>query len=323
MTNYKLSDYIISGGLLDLNDKNIRIRSEQIHDELYIHTCNDYKNSLEVIREASFGIEDKLKILSKVYYKYPDIYSNRFRPILEQLEEQANRLGFIPKKWDIQICCYCSINDLISNKAHSFFKKISEKFGIKKVFLETYPIYNYNYSDLIDLNKIYFNEVSFGLIGYQNFYNRVFKCSNLDDYANYFEIIFIGILGKGSQNKIIFETENINKNIDYISLNLYYFLSNIKKNNLSKGITNFSSINQYRNFKDRFYKLQEMKSTNKLDDLLRGLDNKNIYYFEDYDHYGGFFNLKSYFKKPRLILSRIKYNLYCYFKFKKYQNNFF
>lgn len=323
MINYKLSDHIICGGLLDFNDKNIKIRSEQINDELCIHTCNDYKNSLEVIRKASFGIEDKVKILSKVYYKYPDIYSNRFRPILEQLEEQVNRLGFIPKKWDIQICCYCSINDLMSKEGNLFFKKISEKFGIKKVFLETYPIYKYSYVDIIDLNKIYLNEVSFGFIGYQNFYNRVFKYSNLNDYANTCEIIFIGILGKGSQNKIIFKAENINKDIDYINLNLYYFLSNIRQNKFAKGITNFSSINQYRNFKDRFYKLQEMKPSNKLDDLLRCLENKNIYYFEDYDHYGGFFNIKNYLKKPRLIFSRIKYILYCYFKFRKYQNNFF
>ena len=42
---------IIAGGLVNLNDQNILIRNRQIQDGLIIHTCNDYKDSLEVIKE--------------------------------------------------------------------------------------------------------------------------------------------------------------------------------------------------------------------------------------------------------------------------------
>ena len=65
----------------------------------------------------------KVKIISKVYYKYPSYSHLRFRPIVEQLEEQRRRLGFTPKYWSIQICCYCPINELISKNAKKFFKK--------------------------------------------------------------------------------------------------------------------------------------------------------------------------------------------------------
>ena len=41
---------IIAGGLLYLNDQNVLIRRKQIQDGLLIHTCNDYGDSLEVIK---------------------------------------------------------------------------------------------------------------------------------------------------------------------------------------------------------------------------------------------------------------------------------
>ena len=88
---------IIAGGLLNLNDQNILIRRKQIEDGLLIHTCNDYRDSLEVIKKSSFGLKDNLKIISKIYYKYPAIANRRFRPLYKQLEELAKRIGFIPK----------------------------------------------------------------------------------------------------------------------------------------------------------------------------------------------------------------------------------
>ena len=105
---------IIAGGLLILNDQNIILRKRQIQDGLIIHTCNDYKDSLEVIKKASFDLKDNLKIISKVYYRYPDISHRRFRPLYKQIEELVTRIGFIPKVWEIQICCFCPLKDLIS-----------------------------------------------------------------------------------------------------------------------------------------------------------------------------------------------------------------
>ena len=56
----------------------------------------------------------------------------------------------------------------------SFLKKIKYEFGIKKIFFEIYPIYKFNKHKIDLLNKTYKGELSFGLSGYQNFYNRVF-----------------------------------------------------------------------------------------------------------------------------------------------------
>ena len=61
-----------------------------------IHTCNDYEDSIETIRIASKGLEHKLRLMTKVYYKYPDFNHRRFRPIIKQLDEIIKRLGFLP-----------------------------------------------------------------------------------------------------------------------------------------------------------------------------------------------------------------------------------
>ena len=226
MKNKIFNESIIAGGLLELNAQNIKLRKLQINDGLTIHTCNDYGNSLEVINEASFGIKEKLKLISKVYYKYPDVNHRRFRPLFLQLLEQKRRMGFIPKQWSIQICCFCPIKDLLSLNAQNFFKSIKENFGIKKIFLETYPIYNYS-QNIFLLNNFYKGQLIFGLLGYQNLRNRVFRNENLFQFSDRsLEIVFVGILGKGIHNKIVPQNQ---KEI-FINKNLSYFLSNIKKN---------------------------------------------------------------------------------------------
>ena len=242
MNKLFFKDSIIVGGLNSLNAQNIELREAQIRDGLIIHTCNDYENSLEVIKEASFNIKNKVKIISKVYYNYPDTNHRRFRSLFSQLVEQRSRLGFVPLEWHLQICCYCSINQLISKNAQKFFRRIKKEFGINKIFLEIYPVYNYSEYIIQLLNNFYKEEIIFGLIGYQNLRNRIFNEKQLFKYAqNSTQIIFIGILGKGKQNKSL--PRNFNK--DFIKNNICYFLRNKKNNKFLKGITNFSSLKQY------------------------------------------------------------------------------
>ena len=311
---------IIAGGLLNLNDKNILIRKKQIEDGLIIHTCNDYKYSLEVIKKASFGLKDNLKIISKVYYKYPDISHKRFRPISEQLEEIVKRIGFIPKIWEIQICCFCPVKDLISFDAQKFFYNIKENFGIKKIFLETYPVYNYKINDIIFLNNFYKSNSYFGIMGYQNLKNRVFDDKFLEQSAeNYLDTIFIGILCKREQKKIVLNKDNL----DFINLNILYFLVNLNKNYNIKGITNFSDTKQYEDFKFRFNHLQEILINKP--SIKSNLQNTfgEIDFYKNYDHYGGHFSFENYFMKPKLIFFKIKYFISFFFKSRKFLNNFF
>ena len=62
MNRLFLKDYIIAGGLMDLNSENIKLREIQIRDGLFIHTCKDYNKSLEVIKEASFNFKNQASI---------------------------------------------------------------------------------------------------------------------------------------------------------------------------------------------------------------------------------------------------------------------
>ena len=66
MNQLALKDFLIVGGLSNLNEKNIELRSLQIKNGLMIHTCNDYDNSLEVIKEAAYGLEENLKIIMRI-----------------------------------------------------------------------------------------------------------------------------------------------------------------------------------------------------------------------------------------------------------------
>ena len=315
---------IIAGGLLNLTDENIFIRNKQIQDGLIIHTCNDYKDSIEVIKKASFGLKDNLKIISKIYYMYPEIAHRRFRPLYEQLEELVKRLGFVPKVWEIQICCFCPVKKLISFEAEKFFINIKNNYGIEKIFLETYPVYNYKIKEIIFLNNFFKGNSSFGLMGYQNLKNRVFDDRLLNLSAiNSLDIIFIGILSKGSQNKIRNQKIKNNNNLDFINLNILYFLINFKMNSNIKGITNFSNIKQYEDFQYRIKYLEELLIDNS--SIKRKIQNTvyEISHYKNYDHYGGHFSLVNYLKKPKLILFKIKYVIFSFIKSRKFSHNFF
>ena len=63
--------YFAFGGLDKLNSKSILLRKIQIEDKVKIHTCNDYSNSIEVIKEAS-SKKSSISIILKVYFNYPD-----------------------------------------------------------------------------------------------------------------------------------------------------------------------------------------------------------------------------------------------------------
>lgn len=320
MDKFEIKNHIIAGGLTNNNKQNIEIRAKQISDGLSIHTCNDYSDSLEVIKEASFNLNNKLKIISKIYYNYPDKKHRRFRSLYSQVKEQNIRLGFIPLEWNVQLCCYCSINNLISKNAQNFFERIYEEFGINKVFLEIYPIYNFSKDKIDLLNKFYKGKVVFGVIGYQNYLNRIFRENDLVEYSNNSDnIIFIGILGKGIQNKIF--PKNFNE--DYFKKNILYLLNNIKINKSLKAITNFSSLQQYENFKEVFLDLQKDPKRYDLGKCFDSESQEKIFYFKNFDQYGGKFSTKQYLVRPKLILHKIKNLIYKFIKFRKVSNNLF
>ena len=310
----------IMGGLNEINDINVKIRKLQINDGVRLHTCNDYGNSLEVIKIASTGIQNKVKIISKIYYKYPDPSNRRFRPLIDQIKEQKNRLDFIPMEWDIQLCCYVKFKELISKNAKLFFKYINESFGIKNVYLEYYPVYNYTVENIYNLNKSYKGQITFGFLGYDNILNGVFQeniSKKLDKSS--IPLIYVGILGFGNQNENFFK-ELDKKNV--ISLNLIYFLKNYYKYSNLLGITQASSLKHYENLKEIYLKLIKEKSQINSNSFSKYLINK-AYYSSQYDHYGSYFSLIYLLRKPKLIISILKRKLLIKFKSQRFNNNFF
>ena len=69
-TNNVFQKHISFGGLMELNDSTISLRNKQIEDGMKIHTCNDYGNAIEVIKEANPN-KIKTTIILKVYFNYP------------------------------------------------------------------------------------------------------------------------------------------------------------------------------------------------------------------------------------------------------------
>ena len=107
------------------------------------------------------------------------------------------------------------------------------------------------------MNKKYKGLQSFGLSGYQNLLNRVFRNQELRKFANYsIDTCFIGILGKGAQNKVFKDSLKFRKNdLDNIDINLLSFFLNIKQNKKVTGITSVSTLKQYENLKSRFFSI--------------------------------------------------------------------
>ena len=161
-------------------------------------------------------------------------------------------------------------------------------------------------------------------MGYQNLKNRVFGDEVLNRFAmNSLDIIFIGILCKGAHNKIRNQIIKNNDNLDFINLNILYFLVNFKMNSNIKGITNFSDMKQYEDFKYRVKHLEELLINNSsIKSNIQNTIGKTNYY-KNYDHYGGHFSLVNYFMKPKLLLFKIKYFILSFLKSREFSNNFF
>ena len=286
------------GGLTELNDSSIFLRNKQIEDGVKIHTCNDYGNSIEVIKEANPKKKEITTIL-KVYYNYPNSKHRRYRSIISQIDEFIERLSFIPRNLILQMCCYFPIEVFKKKFFLIFLERIKREYGIKKIYFEYYPVYNYK----IDEFKYFFDmtseKISFGFTGYYNIYNRVLdKKTYLEIISHGIPFIPIGILGKNKGRDIEFDSKK-QFSKDLIEVNLIFLLLHISKNEDVFGITETSNYENYQNLKDRVDSIEINKYKDNYLDLVN-------YNFIKRDWYGGKYELSDYIKNPRLILSKSK-----------------
>jgi len=290
--------YISFGGLTQLNDTSISLRNKQIEDGVKIHTCNDYENSIEVIKEANPDKKETTIIL-KVYYNYPNSRNRRYRSIISQIDEFIERLSFVPSNLILQMCCYFPVEIFKKDFFSAFLERVNREYGVKKIYFEYYPVYDYKFDEF----KYFFNEISenisFGFTGYYNLYNRVLDKRSYNE-INSLDIPFIpiGILGKNKKRDIEFDTQKLFPK-DQIDVNLIFLLLQITKNEDVFGITKTSSYSNYQDLKHRFTSLEINE------DIYNYLDLVN-YNFIKRDQYGGKYELSDYLKNPRNILSKSK-----------------
>ena len=310
------------GGLTHLNDENIRLRNQQIKDGFLIHTCNDYVNSLEVIKKASFEI-DNLNIMLKVYFNYPNSKHKRNNPIKKQIEQAIKRLGRKPKNFVLQFCCYFNSGIFKEKTFLNFILDLKQTYNINAIYFEYYPVYNYHWKSFLHLKNT-LPEIKIGIIGYQNSLNRVFNENNLRVIEDLkIPIAFIGILGKNPRRDIPISKEFLYideaNDLDEIDFNLIYLIRNIRRNPSSFGITQVSSFKNYENLRDRLHKYNDL-AHEAIDDFNDTYFlNKKINFIKN-DHYGGKHFFIDYIKNPKLIAHILKKRV-LYSKGKSYYFN--
>jgi hypothetical protein len=307
--DFLFKNVISLGGIMELNDANVRLRNKQINDGILIHTCSDYGNSLEVIEKASSDTDD-LRVMLKVYFNYPDRKNRRNRPIKKQIEEALKRIGRIPTEFILQFCCYFDSNIFKEKTFRTFLLELKRDYNIKTIYFEYYPVYNYNWELFLNLQKNV-SSINIGVTGYQNLFNRVFNDYDMKTLeALNIPIASIGFLGKNPKRdknpKEYLEQMKIN-DVDDIDLNFLYLIRNLTKmkNAKSFGITQVSSFKNYENLKHRF-----SKYNNQAEEIFSYLNNtidlnKNINLIRR-DQYGGKYFFIDFIMNPKLLPHIIK-----------------
>lgn len=301
-----IENLISFGGLTKYTNENILLRGEQIKDNVIIHTCNDYENSIEVIRDAKKNNE-QVSIILKVYFNYPDKFHKRNRPMTHQIEEAIKRLGFIPNEFIIQFCCFINFKIFKKDFFIKFLKTLNQKYGIKKIYFEYYSVYGYDLKLINDLNEVFRDIIIFGVTGYFNFFNRVFLEKELNDIKKYkIPFVPIGILGKNQKRDISHDLNKLEKfsSLDHIDLNLIFFMKVIKDIPFSFGITETSNLSNYKNLKRRIKNIQSSDF-----DIIFNYEtyfNQQMINYIKNDQYGGRYFFVDYLKDPKIPLSQLK-----------------
>jgi hypothetical protein len=312
-----IENLISFGGLTKYTNENILLREKQIKDKITIHTCNDYENSIEVIRDAKKNNEE-VSIILKVYFNYPDKFHRRNRPMTNQIEEAIKRLGFIPNEFIIQFCCFINFKIFRKDYFIKFLKTLNEKYGIKKIYFEYYSVYRYDLKLINDLNEVFRDIIIFGVTGYFNFFNRVFLEKELDTIKKHkIPFVPIGILGKNHKRDISHALNKLEKfrSLDHIDLNLIFFMKVIKDIPFSFGITETSSLTNYNDLKRRI-KIIKSLDFDIILDYETYFDRQMINYIKK-DQYGGRYFFADYLKNIKIPFSQLKKYI-LYFKSPKY-----
>lgn len=133
----KLLTKIAFGGTpLIANTEEIELKCIQINENFRLHTDYFYNQSLKTINK-SYRITKKIpKVTAKIHIN--NIYENKLSRF-DQVKRIVDCLGFIPDDFHISIVGNYSYSDFSNEYYDNFLLKCNKIFGIKKIFIETFP----------------------------------------------------------------------------------------------------------------------------------------------------------------------------------------
>ena len=240
----KLLTKIAFGGTpVIANTEEIELKCIQINENFRLHTDYFYNQSLKTINK-SYRITKKIpKVTAKIHIN--NIYENKLSRF-DQVKRIVDCLGFIPDDFHISIVGNYSYSDFSNEYYDNFLLKCNKSFGIKKIFIETFPDNEKALKKIIQSKKV------FG----SSYPENIFHISYIDKYFNSNPFFTYSILGNPNWRKKYFSKEQmdyinqiyITESKSMIDLNLEFFMKKINNNNLQYGVTNCKNINQYKNF---------------------------------------------------------------------------
>ena len=268
-----INDKLAFGGLLNLDKNSVAIREQQILDGYRIHTCYFYNQSLDVIKEASKQVSLTPILTTKVYYNFRENSNKgRHKSVLKQVELIIERLGFIPRSWNIQLCNIQKINQIESDDFFIFKEKLEANFGPTPLFIESF----------IPTEKAIIQAVDKGLVDGITFKESAFESKSTYKLRAYLKGKNIkystyGFLSGISDNYI---NENLNSthrevydsairslNISNpLDINISYLKSQMKLAHYSYGVTAVSSMKNYNDLINRV-KTAKTLSQNQLESI--------------------------------------------------------
>jgi len=253
-----INDKLAFGGLTNLDKNSVAIRKQQILDGYRIHSCYFYNQSLDVIKEASKQVSLTPILTTKVYFNFrSNSFKGIHKSVLNQVELIVERLGFIPRLWNIQLCNIQKINEIDSNDFFIFKEKLEANFGPTPLFIESF----------IPTEKEIIQAVDKGLVDGITFRESAFESKSTHKLRTYLKGKNIkystyGFLSGISNNYI---SENLNSthrevydsairllNISNpLDINISYLKSQMQLAHYSYGVTAVSSMKNYNDLINR------------------------------------------------------------------------
>lgn len=131
-------DHICFGGLTQASDTALALRVAQIEQGFRLHTCLDYGASFDTIERAALQTKRPLRLITKVYFNYPNALSPRYRSVYAQVSDIRQRLGARLQDWTLQICSHVPPSAL-GDSVSEFAQRVRADLGVGKILFETFP----------------------------------------------------------------------------------------------------------------------------------------------------------------------------------------